>query len=800
MLANPRFHIDGAAGQLHVLARHRRAMQRAALVRLGRLEWRDLEREAAWIRVQHMQAGVDQWQTWVAEREPDVYPNPNTRALGRLARRLRERGGRLVVMEAPLHPVQALLLPRERIAAARDELSRLAAADGFTLLRKEDLPELDEDDFVGLGARQRPRPRAPHRVPRRLRRSDALSRRCASTATNSWCSWRRCWRCCRSSTGANGTACCSPRATSSTARGTCRSCSLLVFTTALDFFCGARVARAATPATKRGWLAFSLLGNLGPLFYFKYGNFFLENVAFVAGVDPEPFYLNVVIPLGISFYTFQSLSYTLDMYRDKHEPCTSFLDFALYVTFFPQLVAGPILRSSEFLPQLTRTDARDASPRCCAASSCSCSACSRRWWWPTTSRSSPTACSRARATTAARPCWPAPGRSGRRSTATSRATRRWRRASRPCSAISLPRNFDYPQLRHNPSLYRRTWHMTLGNWITDYVYRPLGGSRVGDARFAFNLIFTWMLIGLWHGAAWNFVLWGLWNGVVLAIYSVGMRRKRWALPAFPGKLFCGWLLIVASNLFSSIFFRSPSAADAGGLLERLFTWAPGREIAPEWWGVLALLLGVHALSFWHYQEDVLAAPALAGPHRADHGHRAGDRLPRRRRPALHLLPVLVTRSGEVAEVPAGDGAELRQRGRLRLRRGLRLRVHLDRVGVRRLRASRARAGPRPARSPRSAAARPAASRPSQPGAFASSSSRGPESASRTPRSPRGSMRRRDAERQRRMQRQHLRHRFDPAARDAELGRDALGASPSSRRPTGSRAPRAPRPRSWRCDR
>jgi D-alanyl-lipoteichoic acid acyltransferase DltB (MBOAT superfamily) len=101
------------------------------------------------------------------------------------------------------------------------------------------------------------------------------------------------------------------------------------------------------------------------------------------------------------------------------------------------------------------------------------------------------------------------------------------------------------------------------------------------------------------------VLWGLWNGVVLAIYAVGMRRKRWSLPDFPGKLFCGWLLIVASNLFSSIFFRSQSAAEAGTLLERLATWAPGREVAPEWWAVLALLLVVHALSFWRYREDVL---------------------------------------------------------------------------------------------------------------------------------------------------------------------------------------------------
>jgi hypothetical protein len=146
-LASPAFHIDGAAGQLHVLARHRRAMQRAALVRIGRLEWRDLEREAHGVRMEHMQRGEDQWQTWLADREPDVYPNPNTRALGLLARRLRERGGRLVVMESPLHPIQAMLVPRRRAEAARAELERLAAAEDFTLIRLESLPALGEDDF-----------------------------------------------------------------------------------------------------------------------------------------------------------------------------------------------------------------------------------------------------------------------------------------------------------------------------------------------------------------------------------------------------------------------------------------------------------------------------------------------------------------------------------------------------------------------------------------------------------------------------------------------------------------------------
>jgi hypothetical protein len=159
-LANPRFHIDGAAGQLHVLARHRRAMQRAALVRLGRVSWRDLERDAHWLRIQHMAEGADQWQTWLADREPDLYPNPNSRALGRLARRMREAGGRLVVIEAPVHPVQALLLPKGRVEAMRAELARLAGAEGFTLISREALPALGEDDFsdwVHANARGRER-------------------------------------------------------------------------------------------------------------------------------------------------------------------------------------------------------------------------------------------------------------------------------------------------------------------------------------------------------------------------------------------------------------------------------------------------------------------------------------------------------------------------------------------------------------------------------------------------------------------------------------------------------------------
>jgi len=379
---------------------------------------------------------------------------------------------------------------------------------------------------------------------------------------------------------------------------------LLVFSTALDFHCGRGVARAGSPWRRRAWLAASLAGNLGPLFYFKYGNFFVENVAFVSGLDPEPFYLDVVIPLGISFYTFQSMSYTLDCWRSETAVCERFLDFALYVTFFPQLIAGPILRASEFLPQLARREpVREEEmlrgvelfllglfKKVVVADNLALLA-DRVF-------ASPAGYSGAAALVATWAFWAQIycDFSGYSTMAQGLAS---------LLGFRLPRNFDYPQLRHNPILYRRTWHVTMGNWFTDYVYRPLGGSRVGDARFAFNIFLTWTAIGLWHGAAWNFVLWGAYNGVILAVYSVVMRRKRWSLPAFPGKLFLGWLINVALLLLSSACFRAQSAADAGRMLAKILLWEPGRGVEPAWWGVMAALLAVHALSFWHYREDLL---------------------------------------------------------------------------------------------------------------------------------------------------------------------------------------------------
>jgi alginate O-acetyltransferase complex protein AlgI len=379
---------------------------------------------------------------------------------------------------------------------------------------------------------------------------------------------------------------------------------LLIFTTALDYVCGGRIARARSKAARRAWFWASLACNLGILVYFKYGNFFVANLAFVSGIDPEPFYLDVVIPLGISFYTFQSMSYTIDMYRGSSEPCDDFIDFALYVTFFPQLIAGPILRTAEFLPQLRRTAPVTQAEvlrgielfllglfkKVVVADNLAVLA--------DEVFGSPGSYSGAGALLASFAFWIQIycDFSGYSTMAQGLAS---------LLGFSLPRNFDYPQLRHNPILYRRSWHITMGNWFTDYVYRPLGGSRVGDARFAFNIFVTWTLLGLWHGAAWNFVLWGAYNGVILAVYSVVMRRKRWALPAFRGKLFLGWVINVAMLVFSAMLFRSADAASAWLMVQHVFTWAPGQDVALGWLALMLALASVHAICFWYYHEDLL---------------------------------------------------------------------------------------------------------------------------------------------------------------------------------------------------
>jgi D-alanyl-lipoteichoic acid acyltransferase DltB (MBOAT superfamily) len=380
---------------------------------------------------------------------------------------------------------------------------------------------------------------------------------------------------------------------------------LIWITTLLDYFCGAAMTTTDVPWKRRAYLWTSLVGNLGFLFYFKYGNFFLDNVAFVSGVDASPFYLDVVIPLGISFYTFHTMTYTIDLYRGQVERCRSLLDFALYVAFFPQLLAGPILRSGHFLPQLKRTEpVRDEEivtgtelfalglfKKVVIADNLAVVA--------DKVFAAPDQFSGAAILIATIAFWIQIYCDFSGYSTMARGLGMW-------LGFDIPKNFDYPMLRTNPVEYRRAWHMTMGQWFTDYVYKPLGGSRVGDAKLLRNIMITWTLTGLWHGADWHFVLWGFYNGVTLAIYSLVLRHKSWSVPDFPGKYLCAWLIQVALLLPSTALFRVPDVASFLDVLGRVFTWAPGRGVAVEWAFAIAALTAAHWLFFWKYEEGVLA--------------------------------------------------------------------------------------------------------------------------------------------------------------------------------------------------
>jgi len=380
---------------------------------------------------------------------------------------------------------------------------------------------------------------------------------------------------------------------------------LLWFTTWLDYVAGGRIADATSPRVRRAWLFSSIGANLAILAYFKYGNFFVDNVAFVSGVDPEPFYLNLVIPLGISFYTFQSMSYTLDVYRGEAPRCQSALDFALFVSFFPHLIAGPILRTKEFLPQLERNREPDEAELLRAVELFLGGLFQKM----VVADNFAVLADRVFADPlrfSAAALWMGAIAFAIQVFADFSGYSQMARGLAHLFGYRLPRNFDYPLLRWNPLLVRRGWHMTIGRWFADYVFRPLGGADHGDARLALNLIVMWTLIGLWHGASWHFVIWGFNNGVILATYLVALRRKTWSLPDFFGKRFLGWIINMGLWIPSAIFFRSQNLHEAGIMFRRLATLAPGDEVS-GWWYVFAIAAAlVHLAAFkWDYDDDLL---------------------------------------------------------------------------------------------------------------------------------------------------------------------------------------------------
>lgn len=299
---------------------------------------------------------------------------------------------------------------------------------------------------------------------------------------------------------------------------------LIAVTTLVDFY--AARGMDAWPGRRRLMLGLSLVVNLGLLVFFKYFNFFLDNVhttLALFGLDvPKPM-LAVMLPVGISFYTFQELSYTIEVYRGRMQARRNLIDFAAFVCFYPQLVAGPIERASHLLPQIERA---------------------RQWSWPL-----------ARAALFLI-CWgyfkkiviadnvgviankvfslDEPGftvlwagvfafaiqiyADFSAYSDIARGVARW-------LGFELMINFNHPYLATGPIDFWRRWHISLSTWFRDYVYIPLGGSHRGSSRAMFNLWLTFLVSGLWHGASWNYVIWGAYHGALVTIARLTSRRR-----------------------------------------------------------------------------------------------------------------------------------------------------------------------------------------------------------------------------------------------------------------------------------
>lgn len=295
-----------------------------------------------------------------------------------------------------------------------------------------------------------------------------------------------------------------------------RFCSLMLISTLVDFGVGWGLARTSSRGRRRGLLVLSVVCNLGLLGFFKYFNFFAENLFELAnsvGWHLDQVTMRIILPVGISFYTFQTMSYTIDVYRGKLRATSNLLDYFAYVSFFPQLVAGPIERASRLLPQF-------ASPRRfdyeTTADGC------RQILWGFFKKMILVDNVLAPIVDA---CYRDPSNmSGPQMAfatfcfafqiyADFSAYSDIAIGTARLFGIDLMRNFAYPYFSQNVAEFWRRWHISLSTWFRDYVYIPLGGSRVAPWRKSGNVIITFLLSGLWHGASWKFVIWGGLNGV-----------------------------------------------------------------------------------------------------------------------------------------------------------------------------------------------------------------------------------------------------------------------------------------------
>jgi len=388
---------------------------------------------------------------------------------------------------------------------------------------------------------------------------------------------------------------------------------LLWISTLVDWQAGKKLYRENSRRKRNMWLMLSLMVNLGFLAFFKYGGFLLENFIYLlqfTGIEYSPAAPDIILPMGISFYTFQTMSYTIDMYYKRTKPAKTFLDFALYVTFFPQLVAGPIVRSSELIPQFYKpkkanfkqfrwglflltfglfqkiimADTLLAGPSDTVFGSGKILTLLDAW-------SGTLAFS---------------GQiffdfAGYSTCAIGIAL---------MLGIVLPDNFRYPYGAIGFSDLWSRWHISLSSWLRDYLYIPLGGNRRGPVRTYINLTLTMLLGGLWHGAAWTFVFWGLLHGVYLMIERFLKNYVSITLNAWNG------ILLALATYFcvniTWVFFRAPDFSTATNMLSSMFMLNQQGEKVLQFLDIYIVMIVTVTLFFSHWFMRNTSVKEVAG--------------------------------------------------------------------------------------------------------------------------------------------------------------------------------------------
>jgi alginate O-acetyltransferase complex protein AlgI len=390
---------------------------------------------------------------------------------------------------------------------------------------------------------------------------------------------------------------------------------LIAGSTSVDYFVAQRLPQVQSARTRKWLVALSVSVNLGILAYFKYVAFILDTsrelTHWLGWSVPIPI-VKAFLPLGISFYTFEAISYVVDVYRGRTQPVRNLLDYALYILFFPHLVAGPIVRPNEFLPQIRRP---------------------KRYDWPRFQagvqlfllglfKKSVIA---DQVGLAVDPVFKEPGAFG--------SAALWLAVLGYAVQIycdfsgytdmalglahtlgfKLPNNFNAPYMATSPSDFWKRWHISLSRWLRDYLYIPLGGNRKGPTRTMVNLFITMLLGGLWHGANWTFVVWGAYHGTLLAVQRV--LPKSLEHPAFrPIGMFVTFLAVCVGW----VLFRAQTFADALTILRGMVMPTSGYDLAGDGAALVVLCLTVtlvgQALAQWKgSKQAVLRLPApLAG--------------------------------------------------------------------------------------------------------------------------------------------------------------------------------------------